>query len=170
MLNYDDIWKNHICTKVILLNDEYFLDHRKEEICTRKVVMFSDHFKPNQNSVQEEKKTLQSLNKIGELCEEWNMERYNIFTDGSWRDCSSNIEKMFYKQSQSKSSCSVCLIRTEDNWKDKPMILLEIENSPEKPVTCAFPMELLAASIALKITKRLTQLPLSTLIVSQLSR
>ena len=34
------------------------------------------------------------------------------------------------------------------------MIVLEIENSPETPVTCAFPMELLAASIALKITKR----------------
>ena len=34
------------------------------------------------------------------------------------------------------------------------MILIEIKDSPEKPVTCAFPMELLAASLALKLKKR----------------
>ena len=34
------------------------------------------------------------------------------------------------------------------------MILVEIKDSPENPVTCAFPMELLAAALALQLKKR----------------
>ena len=116
--------------------------------------MIAQHFKPNQETVKSNISGIASLDSVDELCQELGLDNYNIFTDGSWKDMSSNIEKMFFKQSSSKSSCSVCLISTDDEWKEKPMILVEIKDSPENPVTCAFPMELLAAALALKLKKR----------------
>ena len=152
MLTENELWPTDDAIKITLSKDEVF-DVNGTTVITRDVMLKVHQHKPTIRSAIIDYPSLQGLQKVGQKLSEIGLDKYSIFTDGSYTDTSANIDKLFCTNTSNKSSCSVVIVSVADTWQTDPMLLIEITDSPECKIKNSFTPELIAAAVACKIAK-----------------
>ena len=78
----------------------------------------------------------------------------DIFTDGSWGTYGGYLESVFFpKKAIIRAGASLVIIRRHPDWRTLPIISLALTNGEEHEPGSAYPMELLALSVAIRLTE-----------------
>ena len=94
MLTGEELWPLEDVIKITLSKDEVY-EENGTKVITRDVMLKIHHKRPSIRSAIIDYPKLQGLQEIGEKLVEIGLDKYTIFTDGSFTDTSTNIDKLF---------------------------------------------------------------------------
>ena len=142
-MKWSEVFSSNTTERVIMDNDSY-----KYEVTTRKV---------REILYQNTPTTIKSKRSIWEIVSEHAEVILNgtIFTDGSWKDERSTMEKLFRIDAKNnRSSAAVVIIDNSDDWKSREAITINIKAETanvKEQVNNAFTMEATAILAAAQI-------------------
>ena len=147
---YEGLFPCNTCCKVILGEKEKRIYNGKN-ITTRKVLRLMSQQNPVYEPYDHSK--LEMLQEIVDTCNENNMTDYATYTDAGRHFTTKNIDVIFNLNPISVSSGGIVMLSNDDNWREKPMLFIELTDDPAVSFNSVFPVEVLCMVVALKLRK-----------------